>query len=986
MDFKAILFDTTLDGRRLIQTAFKHDIPSARLTVRSRSESFLQALRDHPYDVVLLGLPVEARTFDQILLQLTHTRTGRPRLFLLGDKGGDYQGLGLAQVSKNPAGLRSLFHQLPHQVRADRISGINPGDFIDLQQLASAHLRTLVAEKTIQALQNLNLKCMYISIDPMRGRWIIRASSYPADVLQVIRRVVEKGEQVAPRIDAIPDRFKSLLQGKESLNHVSLEDLFSVVLPWATKADVKRLQNALDLKTVFLLPVIHQGHVHGILAIEEVLHEPLRDSIQAYSSRFARALSQASAMDELQSRAKGLLALQEVLVSVSSILDPGKLLNEVLSNLAKVVAFDGGRIYLIEEGRIHLKALFGQKDMTGEPTWLMQDLNGSDSDFSRCIESGTSCLRSEVSDQTVLGEPGSNPDWRSWIVSPIIWRNQISGILTLSSNLPGFFNPLHLEIANTISQQLGVALDNSLMLEASNQRAEKLKIIHEIGRSSVSLLDTQLLVFEAAQKVIQIFHYDQVGIFMVDEDVLIPEIYLYGQDLHERKGIGTIKLNAGTFFDEAVRSNVPVIVNDLKGEPGLALIPGTGKARGAILMPLSIKGAVVGVMLILSYEEDGVDPNDLEILQILAAQLGISLVNARLFSEVRAHAAKLEQRVAERTDELQSQKERTEAILRSVADGVMVLDLEGRLVLANPTAQALLSGVWSEQLYQRVLDLQMDEDQRQTSWEFGNQSFEALASNVDLENQVIGTVVVLRNITRLKELDRLKSQFVATVSHELRTPLANIKLYLSLLRRSQVDPESHYFQTLNRETDRLTTMIEDLLDLSRLETEPQDGFQLIHLGDLLTEIAETQKPVCASKRLTLKYEPGINPKVWGNQDRLIQVFTNLMANAISYTPAGNTIWIRIDVTGRSHQRGVVIEVEDSGMGIPADELPYVFDRFYRGRMAQQLKIHGSGLGLSIVREIVESHGGTISVRSDIGKGTCFQIWLPIGEGGDKHHG
>jgi two-component system phosphate regulon sensor histidine kinase PhoR len=233
----------------------------------------------------------------------------------------------------------------------------------------------------------------------------------------------------------------------------------------------------------------------------------------------------------------------------------------------------------------------------------------------------------------------------------------------------------------------------------------------------------------------------------------------------------------------------------------------------------------------------------------------------------------------------------------------------------------------------------------------------------------------------------LKSQFVATVSHELRTPLANIKLYLSLLRRSQVDRESHYFQTLESETERLTTMIEDLLDLSRLDAEQKIEFHAVALGELLEEIVEAQRPVCANKRLELTYDAQGKPQIMGNRDRLIQVFTNLLANAIAYTPAGDSIQVRLMPAECSEDKvGVVVEVEDSGMGIPADELPYVFDRFYHGRMAQQLKIHGSGLGLAIVREIIEGHGGSISVRSDLGRGTCIRLWLPLAEGGEMHYG
>jgi signal transduction histidine kinase len=662
-------------------------------------------------------------------------------------------------------------------------------------------------------------------------------------------------------------------------------------------------------------------------------------------------------------------------------------MDRVLELLADVIHFDGARIYLFEDGMLQLKAARGIMRGLQKAIWPQIEPNDPSSSFAEVLQTGQAILEREVPDPSLLGEPGAGSEWGSWMAVPIHWHGEVKGIFTLTNRLPGFFQPLNLEIVDAVAQQLGVALENSRLLDRSHQRAEKIKIVQEIGRSSVSLLDSQLLVYEAAQRVVQLFDYDQVGIFMVEEDVLAPEIYLYGEELKERKGVRNIPLNAGTIFDEAVRDNVPVLIPSLKPGSGMEYIPGTGNARSAMLIPLSIKGAVVGVLLVLSHKQGGVDTRDIEILQVLAAQLGISLVNARLFSEVRAHAAMLEQRVSERTEELQSQKERTEAILRSVADAVMVLDLEGRLVLANPKAQDLLAGSWSEELYERVVSLRHGIPGEHVEWEFGTASFEALASSVEMDDQEIGTVIVLREITRLKELDRLKSQFVATVSHELRTPLANITLYLSLLRRNQGDRDPHYYETLERETERLTIMIEDLLDLSRLDAQREVKFDRLRLRNLLAEIAEGQQPVCESKRIELIYLPEGDPIILANRDHLIQVFTNLIANAIAYTPAGEKIQLRLSSTVYKHDRpGVNIEVEDSGVGIPTDELPYVFDRFYRGRMAQQLKIHGSGLGLAIVREIVEGHGGDISVQSDIGQGTCFQLWLPLAEGGENENG
>jgi signal transduction histidine kinase len=984
---QVILFDPDPKGRQQIEVVIRKASPGIRLTPRVSPNTFRRALANHQYDAIILGFPLAEPVLGKVLSALTQDQAQLPMVFLVGE-GGDQPGQAVHHCYViDREDLTSLAEKLPSLVQAHKLDSIHFKAIQEEEPTLANNMRTFIAEKAIESLGDLGWASMYISIDPLRGRWVIRASTYADEAINLIEKIEAKGGQVAPLIDHVPLGYRDLMRGKKSLNKVEFTDLLQVLMPWISERDSKQLKRTLNLERIFLAPVIHEKQMHGILAIGEAMPPLEAQAVQRFTSRFARALTHAKEVDDLSARAKGLETLQQVLVSVSSTLDTAQLMENVLDLLKEVVIYDGARVYVVHEGQIAIKASRGNMRPGRKVSWQQKELDDSNTVFSKTYLAGEPFLQSEVHDHASLGEPGAKPDWLSWIAAPIRWHGQVSGVLTLSSSTPGFFQPLHVELTETVARQLGVALENARLLEQSFQRAEKLKIVHEIGRSSVSLLDSQLLVFEAAQRVIQIFAYDQVGIFMVEEDTLIPEIYLYGKDLQERKGLRKIPLNSGTIFDEAVRGNVSVVLPDLHDASGLEFIPGARKARAAILIPLSIKGAVVGVMLVLSHSKNGVDEDDVEILQVLAAQLGISLVNARLFSEVRAHAAKLEQRVAERTEELRSQKERTEAILRSVADAVMVLDLEGRLVLANPMAQSLLSRAWSEQLYQKVVALQQNPSQAQASWEFGTESFEALASNVELEGQDIGTVIVLRNITRLKELDRLKSQFVATVSHELRTPLANIKLYLSLLRRGQGDREPYYYQTLESETDRLTTMIEDLLDLSRLDAEHRVEFSPLLLGDLLREIIETQSPVCASKRLELSYEARGNPRILGNRDRLIQVFTNLIANAISYTPAGDSIRVRLLPVERAQDgAGAVVEVEDTGMGIPTDELPYVFDRFYRGRMAQQLKIHGSGLGLAIVREIVETHRGNISVFSDIGKGTCFRVWIPLVEGGERDHG
>ncbi len=984
---QVLLFDQDQEGRQRIQTILQREAPTVKITSRASEAAFLRALTKRQFDAVILGSALSSYALPHLLNAFSGVTARQPLLFVVGDAPSAGDGLELDHFAKDDAGLAHLAQELPPSIRAAQIGSIGLGLDRGLAHIDSENMRTSIAERAIQALDKLSILSMYISIDPRRGRWVIRASTYPEDAIRLIETLVEKGGQVAPLVHEAPPDFQQILQGTVQLETVDLKSLLNIIMPWLDEVELARLQNALDLETVSLVPVQEGAEMHGILAVGGSLSRHEREAIKSFATHFARSLSAATKTDERNTRARALQTLQQVLVSVSSNINADQLNQKVLDLLAEVVAYDSARIYLKEEDHLHLVASKGAAAGLSTDTWEFNHFDGVGSNFLRTLVEGKSSLFTALQDHDKPGEPGSEADWRSWMAVPIRWRGQTTGVLTLAKKVEGFFRPLHLDIAETVAQQLGVALENARLFEHSNLRAEKLKIVHEIGRSSVSLLDSQLLVFEAAQRVIEIFEYDQVGIFMVEEDVLISEIFLHGKALKERKDIGEITLNSGSIFDEAVKMNMPILMQELDDSAGLAVIPGTGKARAAMLIPLAIKGAVVGVMLVLSHSRDGIDEDDVEILQVLAAQLGISLVNARLFSEVRAHAAKLEQRVEERTNELQSQKERTEAILRSVADAVMVLDLEGRLILANPMAQSLLSRAWSEQLYQRVVALQQDTTQDQASWEFGSESFEALSSNVDLDGQIIGTVIVLRDITRLKELDRLKSQFVATVSHELRTPLANIKLYLSLLRRSQVDGDSHYYKTLDSETQRLTTMIEDLLDLSRLDSEQKIAFHPLDLRTLLEEIIETQRPMCVEKRIDLTYDLEGTPRILGNHDRLIQVFTNLFANALAYTPAGNSIAISLRPSMEGEPaKGVVVIVDDTGMGIPAEEIPYVFDRFYRGTMAQQLKIHGSGLGLAIVREIVESHGGTITVQSGIGRGTSFRLWFPLAGSGEDNNG
>jgi GAF domain-containing protein len=238
---------------------------------------------------------------------------------------------------------------------------------------------------------------------------------------------------------------------------------------------------------------------------------------------------------------------------------------------------------------------------------------------------------------------------------------------------------------------------------------------------------------------------------------------------------------------------------------------------------------------------------------------------------------------------------------------------------------------------------------------------------------------------RLKELDRLKDQFVSNVSHELRTPITNLKLHLGLLEKRGPELLDRYLPILQRETERLRRLIEDLLNLSRLQAQAFPPQREPHLLDpLLAEVIAVHTMRAETKQIALRHEANPNPlEVPMDRAQLLQVFTNLIGNAVAYTPEGGHVTVSTTLAQDGPKAGVAVRVHNNLPVVPPDELPHLFERFYRGSAASESGEPGTGLGLSICREIVERHGGHIEAQSREAEGTAFTVWLPLAPGAES---
>jgi signal transduction histidine kinase len=231
---------------------------------------------------------------------------------------------------------------------------------------------------------------------------------------------------------------------------------------------------------------------------------------------------------------------------------------------------------------------------------------------------------------------------------------------------------------------------------------------------------------------------------------------------------------------------------------------------------------------------------------------------------------------------------------------------------------------------------------------------------------------------QLQDLDQLKSRFVSNVSHELRTPLAVIKLYATLARKGRPEKQTFYLQTIEQETHRLETMVENILDLTRLDRRSLSVQQeSLSATEIVAQVLEVYEETASKRGIELRNRVRNNvPTLWADKNHFIQMLTNLLDNALKYTPRGGAVWVEAREIGGASRRMLEIAVGDGGVGIAEDEQSKIFERFYRGSNNTPGST-GTGLGLAIVKELMSQHGGKVTLESRVGHGSVFALQFPV---------
>jgi len=373
----------------------------------------------------------------------------------------------------------------------------------------------------------------------------------------------------------------------------------------------------------------------------------------------------------------------------------------------------------------------------------------------------------------------------------------------------------------------------------------------------------------------------------------------------------------------------------------------------------------------------------------------VRVEGSREIAEMSESFNRMSEQLATTIRQIAGDKKKLEAILENMADGIIIVSQEGNIQLFNESAERMLGVSGRRALGKPIILLtlnyrltRMIENTLKTGTpQTGEIEVYIPAQRVlrvyivparDSAGRPLGAVVVMQDLTEIRRLEAIRRDFVANVSHELRTPITSIRTTAeALLSGARYDEKiaDRFLETIVQEADRLTALVDDLLDLARAESQEIRLEQTdVDIRSLAGEILAKFDVIAGEKRLILSNEIEENLTLWADREALRQILTNLVDNAVKYTsPEGH-----VRVHAETDENFISIHVTDTGIGIPQEHLPRIFERFYRVDKARSRSLGGTGLGLSIVKHLVEAHGGSVYARSTLGQGSTFTVRLPRG--------
>ena len=652
---------------------------------------------------------------------------------------------------------------------------------------------------------------------------------------------------------------------------------------------------------------------------------------------------------------------------------------------------------------------------------------------SEVIRTGKSILISDATESQVdLVRTGiEEENTRSILAVPMTLGVRTLGMLSVQSYQADVYTEEDAQLLGTLANQAIVAIQNGRLFNQTQTLAAELemRVTERTGQlqREKQNTDTLLRILTEVSSSLDLDRALNRTLSLLNDATGAEQgtiLLVHAEDnlLHYRAGYGylsdrssasnrgfTLKIGEG-LAGWIVKEREAALIGDLYQDPRWVRSTASGQDhRSAIAVPMSVGEDAIGVLMVFHRALNFFSPELLNLVTAIAGQVAVAINNARLYELIRDQAERLGLMLRKE----QVEASRSQAILEAVADGVLITGADNHTSFVNSSITRVL-GVDDTQLIGKSLEgftglfgsSSVEWIKTIRRWSADPSTYqpgEMYAEQLELDNgrvvlihlapvilinDFLGTVSIFRDITREVEVDRLKSEFVATVSHELRTPMTAIKGYVDILTMGAAgtlnENQMHFLDVVRNNIERLNILVSDLLDISRIESgrvKLEQGLVNLHdiaeevVGEVLRRSQNENKPIA----LSLDAPKGL-PPVLGDSARIRQIISNLVNNAFNYTPENGAIMVNI----RPESNEVQVDVQDSGIGIKPEDQTRIFERFYRGEHPLVLSTPGTGLGLPIVRQLVEMHHGHIWMKSTgvPGEGCTFSFTLPTYKNGD----
>ncbi len=661
------------------------------------------------------------------------------------------------------------------------------------------------------------------------------------------------------------------------------------------------------------------------------------------------------AEDSLRRRNRELSLLPEIGQDLSARLDVDELSQVLLSRSVATMGATTGHLAVFPlSGDPVLHHSHTSRAIEGWDWSKIQD------DFAR---DGLGGLVAQRGTALVVEDTQREPRWpnvlgmplRSAVCVPLLSRRGAIGVLTLGHEQPARFNNEHAALLQAIASQAAIAIENAQLYALERQRANELVALNALARE-ISVINRTADLYGRLPLLIQRALGYPIVSFWLQQGATLR---LVSQAGCEEAGVTTTQI--GLAPQQVAASGQPAHISG--GVSG-------GAPASGLAVPMFWNARVSGVVGVHSIKPNAFQENDRVLLETLAAQIVSALERIQLFESV------------------EQERKRLAAVLRATSDPILVLDADDHIQMLNPAAQKFFAGLAVKTgallpdgdgfaAFRELMGRAETGTATELTWPDGRIVEVTISAAPDNCR-----VITFNDVSRFRELERVKNEFIATASHELKTPLTSIMGYNDLIvKMGPLTPQqSRFVDRVRHASANMLELVQDLVELMRIDLAVDLKTDRLDLRALAAGVADELREPAGLHQLRLDVvlgETGVD--VAADPLRLKQVVRNLLSNAIKYTPEGGAV--RIQLRGTADV--ATLSVADTGLGIPSEDLPYIFDKFYRVQTQATQNIEGSGLGLAIVKAIVDQHGGQITAESVEGQGSLFTVTLPRWHGTSK---